>query len=141
MAKKDEKPDEKATEQTETQTETATYEMTKVEDLREALTISQAALEVRGAELAKVQAAYDEKCAECDSLKSELAALKQNQQQPETPYDTRESVWVRSARGSEFWRGGVLFDHEWREVQRDTVGETAWVRIVTEPALQVKQAD
>lgn len=143
MAKKDEKLDEKATVQPEKQTETATHEMTEVEDLREALTISQVALEVRGAELAKVRAAYDEKCAECDSLKSELAALKQNQQQSENvPSDTRESVCVRSANGAEFWRGGVLFNGDWREIKRADMDETAWQRIVSEPALQIKvQAD
>ncbi|MDO4434394.1 MAG: hypothetical protein Q4B82_07435 [Alysiella sp.] len=141
MTKKDAKTDEKATVQPEKQTETTAHEMTEVEDLREALMISQTALEVRGAELAKLQTAYDEKCAECDNLKSELNALKQVQQPPETPSDTRESVWVRSASGADFWRGGVLFDGEWQEVKRETVGETAWQRITSEPALQIKQAD
>ena len=85
----------------------------------------------------------DEKPNEIVNGQTEKPSENPAQKQPENQKsrDTRESVWVRSANGAEFWRGGVLFDHEWREVQRDTVGETAWVRIVTEPALQVKQAD
>lgn len=142
MTKKDAKTDEKATVQPEKQTETTAHEMTEVEDLREALMISQTALEVRGAKLANLQTAYDEKCAECDSLKSELNALKQAQQPPETPSDTRESVWVRSASGADFWRCGILFTSEWREVKRAEINATAWQRITSEPALQIKvQAD
>ncbi|WP_173020701.1 hypothetical protein [Kingella kingae] len=47
---------------------------------------------------------------------------------------------VRTANGAEFWRGGVLFNGEWREVSRAEVGETAWARITDEPALIIKQA-
>ncbi|WP_038321618.1 hypothetical protein [Kingella kingae] len=60
--------------------------------------------------------------------------------QPEKSTDTRESVQVRTANGAEFWRGGVLFNGEWREVSRAEVGETAWARITDEPALIIKQA-
>lgn len=50
--------------------------------------------------------------------------------------DGRESVWVRSA--LPLWRGGVCFDGEWREVKRGEVGETAWLRILSEPAFQFR---
>ncbi|MDK4555637.1 hypothetical protein QG071_05970 [Kingella kingae] len=62
------------------------------------------------------------------------------QMQPEKSTDTRKSVQVRTANGAEFWRGGVLFNGEWREVSRAEVGETAWARITQEPALMIKQA-
>lgn len=68
-----------------------------------------------------------------DEKTNEKATVK-----PETPSDTRESVWVRSASGAEFWRGGVLFDGEWQQVKRADVGDTAWQRITSEPALQIK---
>ncbi|MDK4624177.1 hypothetical protein [Kingella kingae] len=65
---------------------------------------------------------------------------KKEDNQPEKSTDTRESVQVRTANGAEFWRGGVLFNGEWREVSRAEVGETAWARITDEPALIIKQA-
>lgn len=127
MTKKDEK-NEKTTVKTEMPTENTAPEQAEMLALRESL--------------ANLQTAYDEKCAECDSLKSELNALKQAQQPPETPSDTRESVWVRSASGADFWRCGILFTSEWREVKRAEINATAWQRITSEPALQIKaQAD
>ena len=63
------------------------------------------------------------------------------QTQPQKNQTTRaKSVQVRTANGAEFWRGGVLFNGEWREVKRAEVGETAWARITDEPALMIKQA-
>lgn len=53
----------------------------------------------------------------------------------EKPDDT---MWVKTASGAEFWRGGVLFNGDWREVKRADVGDTAWQRILAEPALQTK---
>lgn len=126
MTKKDEK-NEKTTVKTETPTENATPEQAEMLALRK--------------NLANLQTAYDEKCAECDSLKSELNALKQAQKPPEPPSDTRESVWVRSASGADFWRCGILFTSEWQEVKRAEINATAWQRITSEPALQIKQAD
>lgn len=126
MTKKDEK-NEKTTVKPEVQTENTTPEQAEMQALRESL--------------ANLQTAYDEKCAECDSLKSELAALQHTQKQPEPPSDTRESVWVRSASGTDFWRCGILFTSEWQEVKRAEINATAWQRITSEPALQIKQAD
>nr|DAR60659.1 MAG TPA: hypothetical protein [Caudoviricetes sp.] len=40
--------------------------------------------------------------------------------------------------GKEFWRAGILFNGEWREVKRAEVGEKAWAAICAEPALQRK---
>lgn len=85
----------------------------------------------------------DEKTSDKTSAKTEVQpqAAIEGSSSGKTPSDTRESVWVRTASGADFWRGGVLFDGEWQEVKRETVGETAWQRITSEPALQIKQAD
>lgn len=64
-----------------------------------------------------------------------------NQTQPETPADPRQIIEAMSASGVEFWRGGVLFNHEWQRIERAEVGEEAWQRIVNEPRLRIKAAD
>lgn len=49
------------------------------------------------------------------------------------------SLWLRTAHGAPFWRGGLLFDGQWREVRRDNTDETAWRRILAEPMLQRRE--
>lgn len=58
-----------------------------------------------------------------------------------TKADSREALRVRAAKGKELWRGGVLFTDQWQVVKRAEVGETAWQRIVDEPALQREEAE
>ena len=125
MAKKDEKPDEIVNGQTEQSSDnpaqTVAPEQAENQALRE--------------ELAQVQ--YEKQ-----ELLAQIAALQTSKQPEKTTQDTRESVWVKTANGAEFWRSGVLFNGEWREVKRVDVGDTAWQRITSEPALQTKaQAD
>lgn len=62
----------------------------------------------------------------------------------EKPDDTTpaysDTLLVRTAHGTTFWRGGILFNGDWQTVKRAEVGETAWQRIIAEPILQTKQA-
>lgn len=134
MAKKDENTNDPVNGQSETQT--TTPEQAENQALREELANLQAAYAAQTAELAQVQS-------DKQDLQAQLIALKaQKQPEKQKTQDTRESVWVRSANGAEFWRGGVLFNGDWREIKRADVGETAWQRITSEPALQIKaQAD
>lgn len=133
MAKKDEKPAGQVNGQNETQTATVSPEQAENQALREELADLQAAYAAQAAEL--VQAQSDKQ-----DLQAQLNAQKQPEQQK--AQDTRESVWVKTANGAEFWRGGVLFNGDWREVKRGEVDESAWQRIVSEPALHIKaQAD
>lgn len=133
MTKKAEKNDEKVNAQTEQTSETTVSpEQAQIQVLKAELGNLQEAYAVQTEELAQIQS-------EKQDLLAQIAALK-NAKQPETASDTRESILARSASGREFWRGGVLFDGDWREVKRGEVGETAWQRITSEPALQIKQA-
>lgn len=140
MAKKDEKPNEIVNGQTEQSSDnpaqTVSPEQAENQALREELAQMKTDYAAQTAELAQVQ--YEKQ-----ELLAQIAAL-QTSKQPEKPttQDTRESVWVKTANGAEFWRSGVLFNGEWREVKRVDVGDTAWQRITSEPALQTKaQAD
>ena len=138
MAKKDEKPNEIVNGQTEQSSDnpaqTVSPEQVENQALREELAQMKADYVAQTAELAQVQ--YEKQ-----ELSAQIAVL-QTSKQPEKPttQDTRKSVWVKTANGAEFWRSGVLFNGEWREVNRAEVGETAWARITDEPALVIKQA-
>ena len=138
MAKKDEKPNEIVNGQTEQSSDnpaqTVSPEQAENQALREELAQMKADYVAQTAELAQVQ--YEKQ-----ELLAQIAVL-QTSKQPEKPttQDTRKSVWVKTANGAEFWRSGVLFNGEWREVNRAEVGETAWARITDEPALVIKQA-
>ena len=74
-------------------------------------------------------------------LAAQQAAAQATATQPETPADPRQIIEAMSANGDEFWRGGVLFNHEWQRIERAAVGEEAWQRIVNEPRLRIKAAD
>lgn len=89
-------------------------------------------------ENAALQAARDE--AQTALLAAQQAASAPTQ--PEKPdADPRQAIEAMSADGTEFWRGGVLFNHEWQRIERAEVGEEAWQRIVNEPRLRIKAAD
>ena len=63
------------------------------------------------------------------ALTTERDAAQASATQPENPdADPRQAILACSADGVEFWRGGVLFNHEWQ-------------RIVNEPRLRIKAAD
>ena len=75
-------------------------------------------------------------------LAAQQAAAQASATQPEKPdADPRQAIEAMSADGTEFWRGGVLFNHEWQRIERAEVGEEAWQRIVNEPRLRIKSAD
>ena len=75
-------------------------------------------------------------------LAAQQAAAQASATQPEKPdADPRQAIEAMSADGTEFWRGGVLFNHEWQRIERAEVGEEAWQRIVNEPRLRIKAAD
>ena len=75
-------------------------------------------------------------------LAAQQAAAQASATQPEKPdADPRQAIEAMSADGTEFWRGGVLFNHEWQRIERAAVGEEAWQRIVNEPRLRIKAAD
>jgi len=91
-------------------------------------------------ENAALQAARDE--AQTALLAAQQAAAQASATQPENPdADLRQAILACSADGVEFWRGGVLFNHEWQRIERAEVGEEAWQRIVNEPRLRIKAAD
>ncbi len=76
------------------------------------------------------------------ALTTERDAAQASATQPENPdADPRQAILACSADGVEFWRGGVLFNHEWQRIERAAVGEEAWQRIVNEPRLRIKAAD
>ena len=76
------------------------------------------------------------------ALTTERDAAQASATQPENPdADPRQAILACSADGVEFWRGGVLFNHEWQRFERAAVGEEAWQRIVNEPRLRIKAAD
>ena len=75
-------------------------------------------------------------------LAAQQAAAQASATQPENPdADPRQAILACSADGVEFWRGGVLFNHEWQRIERAAVGEAAWQRMVNEPRLRIKSAD
>jgi len=75
-------------------------------------------------------------------LAAQQVAAQASATQPENPdADPRQAILACSADGVEFWRGGVLFNHEWQRIERAAVGEEAWQRIVNEPRLRIKAAD
>lgn len=75
-------------------------------------------------------------------LAAQQAAAQATATQPENPdADPRQAILACSADGVEFWRGGVLFNHEWQRIERAEVGDEAWQRIVNEPRLRIKAAD
>lgn len=77
-----------------------------------------------------------------DEALAQKAAAQASATQPENPdADPRQAIEAMSADGTEFWRGGVLFNHEWQRIERAEVGEEAWQRIVNEPRLRIKAAD
>ena len=75
-------------------------------------------------------------------LAAQQAAAQASATQPENPdADPRQAIEAMSADGTEFWRGGVLFNHEWQRIERAAVSEESWRRIVNEPRLRIKAAD
>lgn len=115
---------------------------TKPEDLGVEAVLQQK-LDEAQVELAAARAEIEDltgKLAEAEDgkevLARELAALRGQSAKADTATDSREALRVRAAKGKELWRGGVLFTDQWQEIKRAEVGETAWQRIVDEPALQ-----
>jgi len=75
-------------------------------------------------------------------LAAQQATAQASATQPENPdADPRQAILACSADGVEFWRGGVLFNHEWQRIERAAVGEAAWQRMVNEPRLRIKAVD
>lgn len=115
---------------------------TKPEDLGVEAVLQQK-LDEAQAELAAARAEIEDltgKLAEAEdgkeALARELVALRGQSAKADAATDSREALRVRAAKGKELWRGGVLFTDQWQEIKRAEVGETAWQRIVDEPALQ-----
>ncbi|MRN38937.1 hypothetical protein CRG49_010505 [Neisseria sp. N95_16] len=120
---------------------------TKPEDLGVEAVLQQK-LDEAQAELAAARAEIEDltaKLAEAEdgkeALARELAALRGQSVKADTATDSREALRVRAAKGKELWRGGVLFTDQWQVVKRAEVGETAWQRIVDEPALQREEVN
>lgn len=126
----------KNTKAVETAAEVKQEELTAEAALQQKLDEAQAELAAAREEnedlAAKLAEAEDGK----EALARELAALRGQSAKADTATDSREALRVRAAKGKELWRGGVLFTDQWQEIKRAEVGETAWQRIVDEPALQ-----
>lgn len=119
----------------------------KPEDLSVEAVLQQK-LDEAQAELAAARAEIEDlaaKLAEAEDSKEafarELVALRSQAEKVDAKTDSREALRVRTAKGKELWRGGVLFNDQWQVVKRAEVGETAWQRIVDEPALQREEIE
>lgn len=107
------------------------------------------------AELNALKAVYEEAQAKIEALTLELAKANEEKQaifhelaELKAEHTKRAADALAESRdvmlvstgvdGKEFWRAGILFNGEWREVKRAEVGEKAWAAICAEPALQRK---
>ena len=115
---------------------------TPEQEAQAALQAENAALQAEITALREANAALT---AERDEAQATLLAAQQAVSAPTQPKkpdaDPRQIIEAMSANGDEFWRGGVLFNHEWQRIERAAVGEEAWQRIVNEPRLRIKAAD
>lgn len=91
------------------------------------------------AELSALKEQLAAESAKAKAAESELEALRKQADKPAKPGNPNKRL-VRTASGREFWRAGVKFDGEWREIDRTVIGDEAWQRIIDEPALQTKEA-
>jgi len=134
--------------QPENETEALAQNPTSPEQAQqETLQLQDAANAALQAEITALREANAALTAERDAAQAALLAAQQaaaqaSATQPENPdADPRQAILACSADGVEFWRGGVLFNHEWQRIERAAVGEEAWQRIVNEPRLRIKAAD
>ncbi len=117
---------------------------TPEQEAQAALQAENAALQAEITALREANAALttERDAAQAALLAAQQAAAQASATQPEKPdADPRQAIEAMSADGTEFWRGGVLFNHEWQRIERAEVGEEAWQRIVNEPRLRIKAAD
>lgn len=109
--------------------------------LQQKLDETQAELAAARTEIEDLTAQLAEVDGDKEALARELFELRQQGKKNDVKADSREALRVRAAKGKELWRGGVLFTDQWQLVKRAEVGETAWQRIVDEPALQREEAE
>lgn len=109
--------------------------------LQQKLDETQAELAAARTEIEDLTAQLAEAEGDKEVLARELSELRQPDKKSDVKADSREAVRVRATKGKELWRGGVLFTDQWQVVKRAEVGETAWQRIVAEPALQREEAE
>ena len=117
---------------------------TPEQEAQAALQAENAALQAEITALREANAALtaERDAAQAALLAAQQAAAQASATQPENPdADPRQAILACSADGVEFWRGGVLFNHEWQRIERAEVGDEAWQRIVNEPRLRIKSAD
>ena len=117
---------------------------TPEQEAQAALQAENAALQAEITALREANAALtaERDAAQAALLAAQQAAAQASATQPENPdADPRQAIEAMSADGTEFWRGGVLFNHEWQRIERAAVSEESWQRIVNEPRLRIKSAD
>lgn len=109
--------------------------------LQQKLDETQAELAAARTEIEDLTAQLAEVDGDKEALARELFELRQQGKKNDVKADSREALRVRALKGKELWRGGVLFTDQWQVVKRAEVGETAWQRIVDEPALQREEVN
>lgn len=109
--------------------------------LQQKLDETQAELAAARTEIEDLTAQLAEVDGDKEALARELFELRQQGKKNDVKADSRKALRVRALKGKELWRGGVLFTDQWQVVKRAEVGETAWQRIVDEPALQREEVN